>query len=570
MGDASMVQAVAALSLAAAIGLPGLAAILVVGLPDRAWRDRVAVLVTSVVLAIVLAFGGVRAVRRVRAIGPVGPDRPALSLGELVPGVAVAYEVDPFGTAFAAIAAISVLLVLLLAIHDRGRGYGRGRDGDRGREGDRGPDGDPRRENDRDDRRVLAWLLGVLAASLSAAFAANLLVLFVSLQVLALASYPLIAHVDDARARHAGYVYLGFAFAGGLLVLAGMRLVYAVAGSLTFEAGGITGLFDADPSLRAGAAILLVLGFAITAGAVPFHTWVVRARVARPPLFGAVFAVVLLKAGLLGFLRVVDGVVGLEPLASLGVAPVLFALGVATVAIAGLLAVPHATLRDRVTYLAIAGNAVPVLALTTAEPVVLSWTLVYLPAHALGLLLAFVGVHLVTVGDRRVVGRIALVAGSWVLVGLSTMAALGAVAMIAVGRPPLDLSLLVLLGLVIGVGVHVLALWPVVGRVRPSPRQLDRVRRADLPAPRAYAIGSTLSVVVRVARRVDAVGTRVALVAIWVVRRPREAIETWDPDAWLPGYHETGLGESGLKLGIEGSIAVLVLVLALVLTVGML
>lgn len=134
-----------------------------------------------------------------------------------------------------------------------------------------------------------AWLL--LAADLAGFYAGYLL--------MTLAAFGLVVHTGSAEAWRAGRVYLVLALAGEALVLAGVLLLAGEHGN-----AGLADLSGVIPGPVAG---LLFAGFAVKLGLVPAHVWLPLAHPVAPVPASAILSGVLVKAGLLGMLRLVPG-----------------------------------------------------------------------------------------------------------------------------------------------------------------------------------------------------------------------------------------------------------------------
>jgi formate hydrogenlyase subunit 3/multisubunit Na+/H+ antiporter MnhD subunit len=131
----------------------------------------------------------------------------------------------------------------------------------------------------------------LLAQSLSA--------FYVGYVVVSLAAYLLVVQARDAAAWRAGRVYLVMALAGEAAVLSGVLVLAGHYGNVDL------GLL-AGPGLEAGrdaASVLLLAGFAVKLGIVPLHVWLPLAHPIAPVPASAVLSGVIVKAGLLGWLR---------------------------------------------------------------------------------------------------------------------------------------------------------------------------------------------------------------------------------------------------------------------------
>lgn len=150
------------------------------------------------------------------------------------------------------------------------------------------------------DRGFAALFLVTMAGNLGVLIAGDLITLYTSFAVMTYAAYGLVVHERSPFAVRAGRVYMVLAVLGEVALLAGVMLTVGVADSTAFE--DIAGALAATDG---GQAIggLLVVGFGIKAGLVPLHLWLPLAHPAAPVAASAVLSAAMIKAGLLGWLR---------------------------------------------------------------------------------------------------------------------------------------------------------------------------------------------------------------------------------------------------------------------------
>ncbi|WP_423996690.1 cation:proton antiporter [Halorubrum trapanicum] len=237
--------------------------------------------------------------------------------------------------------------------------------------------------------RYFAAFAVSLAATMGIAFAGNLVTIFVFYEILSIATYPLVAHDETAEARSAGRKYLAYTmFGGGVLVLAGTALVYLLAGSVDFTAGGIAELANADPGLAMLAFFLLAVGFGVKAGIMPLHQWLPEAMVAPTPVSGLLHAVAVVKSGAFGVSRVVLDVFGPELVYNLSLpfgftaGLVLSTIGAITLTAASLIALRKDHLKRRLAYSTISQLSYIILGLGLFGWYGLVGALLHIPAHA--------------------------------------------------------------------------------------------------------------------------------------------------------------------------------------------
>jgi formate hydrogenlyase subunit 3/multisubunit Na+/H+ antiporter MnhD subunit len=153
-----------------------------------------------------------------------------------------------------------------------------------------------------DGGRFVAWWLLTLAGSVGVFMAADLVSFYLLFSMVSLAAFGLIVDDGSARARRAGFVYVGLAVLGeAFLLMAFVLMAQATPdGSLLIRDGvaALPGAADRDAILA-----LLLLGFGAKIGLVPFHVWMPLSYRAAPIPAAAVMSGAAVKAGVIGLIR---------------------------------------------------------------------------------------------------------------------------------------------------------------------------------------------------------------------------------------------------------------------------
>jgi formate hydrogenlyase subunit 3/multisubunit Na+/H+ antiporter MnhD subunit len=152
--------------------------------------------------------------------------------------------------------------------------------------------------------RYHAASLVVLGAMLGVVLAADLVTLFLFFETLGLVAFLLVVHTGTPEAKRAAIQYFWMTILGGIALLAGIMLVYAMGGG-TLSAPLAGGVSDGQ---RATAAALMVLGFGVKAGMVPVHFWLPNAHPVAPSPASALLSGAMIKAGAYGIFRCVSAV----------------------------------------------------------------------------------------------------------------------------------------------------------------------------------------------------------------------------------------------------------------------
>lgn len=149
--------------------------------------------------------------------------------------------------------------------------------------------------------RVLLWSgwLTSLAGISLALLAQEIGSFYAGYATLSLASWLLVIHARTPEAWRAGRVYLVLALAGEMAVFAGVMAIAVQAGNVALA--DVASVAALQPGWRA----LILAGFAVKLGTMPLHLWLPLAHPVAPVPASAILSGVIVKAGLLGMLRMV-------------------------------------------------------------------------------------------------------------------------------------------------------------------------------------------------------------------------------------------------------------------------
>lgn len=192
---------------------------------------------------------------------------------------------------------------------------------------------------------VVALVAGVVGIG----FAADMFTLYLSFELLAVASYALVPfRLGRERAVAAGTRYLLMNVVGSVLAIVGISLVYDQSGGvLAFDALGST-LVAAEGQLvdpLAVAVLLLVVGFGVKAAIVPLHAWLPDAYTEAPAAVSALLAGVATPAALVAIVKCLAVFPGSIPSGLL-----LVGFGVVTMTVGNLLALRQRELKRLLAY----------------------------------------------------------------------------------------------------------------------------------------------------------------------------------------------------------------------------
>jgi len=281
-----------------------------------------------------------------------------------VPGLSVAFAVEPLGLLFALIASTLWFVTSVYAI-----GYMRGND-------------EPRQTSFYVCFAVALW------ATMGIAFAKNLFTLFIFYEILTLSTYPLVAHKANGEAIRAGRIYLLILIGTSMvLLLPAIAWTWVLAGTLDFTPGGI--LANKTTPLLLGV-LLALFAFGIgKAALMPFHFWLPAAMVAPTPVSALLHAVAVVKAGVFTILKVVVYIFGIETLAYTGAGSWLVYAAGFTVIAASLVALKKDNLKARLAYSTVSQLSYVILAAAILAPISAVGAALHIAAHAVSKITLF-------------------------------------------------------------------------------------------------------------------------------------------------------------------------------------
>jgi multicomponent Na+:H+ antiporter subunit D len=340
--------------------------------------------------------------------GVLGGGQPAVTFLEVVPGLQVAFQVEPLGMLFALIAASLWIVNSLYSI-----GY-------------------MRANNEANQTRFFVCFALALAATMGIAFSGNLFTLFIFYELLTLVTYPLVTHHGTEKARNGGRIYLGLLMGTSIFfLLPALVFIWYSTGTTDFTAGGILA-GKLGPVELACLLALCVFGIG-KAALMPFHRWLPAAMVAPTPVSALLHAVAVVKAGVFSVVKVIIYIFGVDTLAQAGAASWLVAVAGFTIVAASVVAMGADNLKRRLAYSTISQLSYVIMAAALLTPLSIIGAVLHIAAHAVGKITLFfaagaiyTAAHKTEVSELDGIGR----RMPW------TMSAFGIAALSMIGLPP--------------------------------------------------------------------------------------------------------------------------------------
>jgi len=257
-----------------------------------------------------------------------------------------------------------------------------------------------------------ALLLFSLAGMMLMAMAADLLVIFLALEVLSLGVYVLtgIRRESPAATEAAFKYFLLGAFASAFFVY-GIAFTYGLTGSTRLDRIGaqIAAQAMAPTPMLLLALGLLLVGFAFKVSAVPFHMWTPDAYEGAPPAVTGFMSAGVKAAAFAAFVRVFLS--AFDPLRA-DWSMLVWVIAAATMIVGTVVGVAQSNVKRMLAYSSIAHGGYLMVALVSANQVGKGAVLFYLLAYAVTNLGAF-GVVAVMETDERPNDEVSDYAGLW-------------------------------------------------------------------------------------------------------------------------------------------------------------
>lgn len=207
-------------------------------------------------------------------------------------------------------------------------------------------------KHDRKKKRFYVCYLIVFLILIALCFSGNLITYYLFFELLTLVSMVLVLHNGTREAVMAGLKYLFYSLCGAYMVLFGLYFVSRYANTLTFSAGGVINqeLAKGHTGLLLTTAFVMILGFSVKAGMFPMHAWLPAAHPVAPAPASAVLSAVIVKAGVLGIIRVIYYIFGASFLKGTWVQTTFMVLTLITVFMGSMLAYREPVLKKRLAY----------------------------------------------------------------------------------------------------------------------------------------------------------------------------------------------------------------------------
>jgi multicomponent Na+:H+ antiporter subunit D len=290
--------------------------------------------------------------------------QPVLHLFDILPGLAIRFEIEPLGMLFACIASFLWLINSIYSI-----GYMRG-------------------NHEKHQTRFYIYFAVAIASTIGIAFSANLITLFIFYEILTLSTYPLVTHKGTEDAMRSGRIYLGILLSTSFcFFLPAIIWTNVLTGTIEFSDGGILNI-----GVERGVILTLLFLYAYGIGKaalMPIHRWLPAAMVAPTPVSALLHAVAVVKAGVFSIVKIVTYIFSPALLTEIIDTNLLLYLAGMTIIIASIIALRSDNLKRRLAYSTISQLSYVILATALLVPVSIMGAALHILAHAFGKITLF-------------------------------------------------------------------------------------------------------------------------------------------------------------------------------------
>lgn len=232
------------------------------------------------------------------------------------------------------------------------------------------------------EARFFGFYLAVAGILSALCYSGNMVTYYLFFEMMSLISMPLVLHSLSHEAIMAALKYLFYSMAGAFMMLFGLFLFAARGSDLAFVPGGCLQGMTGDMTAQV-ALFLMIVGFGTKAGMFPMHGWLPTAHPVAPAPASAVLSGVITKAGVLGIIRVVYYMAGVDALAGTWVQKAWAWLTLVTVFMGSMMAYQENVLKKRMAYSTVSQVSYVLFGLSAMHPVAFTGALLHVVFHSL-------------------------------------------------------------------------------------------------------------------------------------------------------------------------------------------
>lgn len=240
-------------------------------------------------------------------------------------------------------------------------------------------------KHEENEDRFFGFLLITLGAVIALELSENLFTMYLSFELITLASLPLVLHSLKKDAILAGMKYLFYSVGGAFLALLGVFYLFSFCENDTFITGGSLILEKANDSkdILLVVIFLLIIGFGTKAGMYPMHGWLPTAHPVAPAPASALLSGIIAKAGVFTIIRVIFYLVGDDFIRGTWVQYAWLSLALLTVFIGSMMAYKENIFKKRLAYSTVSQVSYILVGLALLTPEAFTGALMQFTFHAI-------------------------------------------------------------------------------------------------------------------------------------------------------------------------------------------
>ncbi|WP_246682737.1 proton-conducting transporter membrane subunit [Methylobacterium sp. WL9] len=241
-------------------------------------------------------------------------------------------------------------------------------------------------------------MLLFLAAMTGFCFTRDLFNLFVWFEVMSVAAFALTAYRLEGSALSGALNFTVTNSLAGFMMLGGIGLIYARAGTLDFEGLRLAVAANARDPVVAAAFCLIAVALMIKAAMVPFQFWLADAHAVAPSPVSVIFSGAMVSLGLFGLAKLTWVVFSGSDRIMAALADAMIGLGSLTAILGGVMALRQRHLKRMLAFSTISHAGIMILGIGVLSQAGAGGLLVYLVGHGLvkGALFMVAGILLAT------------------------------------------------------------------------------------------------------------------------------------------------------------------------------
>lgn len=255
-------------------------------------------------------------------------------------------------------------------------------------------------------KRYYCFYIALFFVMVLMSLSANLFTFYMNYEFMTLLSAPLVMQEGTKEARMAGIKYLLYSLLGAYCVLFGFFVLSKYANSFEFVLGGNLNqaVVEGHEDIVLAAVFVMIVGFGVKAGTWPLHSWLTTAHPIAVSPASAVLSGVIVKAGVVGIIRVVFYLAGPDFIKDTWVQTAWMTLTLVTVLLGSTLAFFEPVLKKRLAYSTISQVSYILFGLSLLSEISYKGAMLQFAAHAFAKCALFLiaGVLIILSGSTRV------------------------------------------------------------------------------------------------------------------------------------------------------------------------